>query len=890
MPNATPNATPSLARLARAGVGAFAVGVLALSACAMRPSGDERADAAAALHAGRYDEAIARYTRLAAAPDAATADRLALLRALADVGRYDDAIRHAEQWTAAPGGAAFHTTLGVLRRERGDLAGAERAFEQALAARAPDSLAARVQLAVLAMDRGARDEAMRSFASTLDDALGSGGAPRTSSDLTALGTAARYLGRTEPQRFRDALRLYDLAIAADTLDPEPRLRLAELFLEKFNSPEAQQTLAPLLAANPRHAEALWLAARRLHFDGQPGAPAQARQALQTNARFAPAHVLLARSSLDAEAYAEAAAQAEQALAVDSTRLDALATLAAARWLAGDSAGFDAVRRRALARNPQGAELYAVLAAQSARNRLYADAVRFAAEGVRLDSTSWSTAALLGVNQLRVGQMAAGRQALERAFAGDPYDVWTKNTLDLLDATAKYEETRTPRFVFVTDPKETGLLAPYLATLAEEAYDSLARRYDYRPPTPVRLELYPRHADFSVRTVGLAGFDAVGVSFGSVLAMDSPAARDRGAFNWGSTFWHELAHAFTLGASGHRVPRWLSEGISVREERRARPGWGADATPEFLTAYAQNRLLPVSRLNDGFVRPAYPEQILFSYYQASLVVELMEREWGEAAVPALVRAYGDRLTTPQAVERVLRTTPADLDRRFDAYMRERFGRQLAAVREGPPEGDDAGAAAAPQEGNYYAQLARGRALYAARQPAQAVPYLERAKALLPEAVGPESPGWYLARIRRDQGDLQGAARELAALTARDEDFYDAYLAHAEVQLQLGDSTGAARALEQTIWISPYDAALHERLAALAAATGDRRTAVRERAAVVALGPVDRAEALYQLARAQYEAGDRAAARRTVLQALEDAPNFDKAQELLLALQGSGAGGR
>jgi len=74
--------------------------------------------------------------------------------------------------------------------------------------------------------------------------------------------------------------------------------------------------------------------------------------------------------------------------------------------------------------------------------------------------------------------------------------------------------------------------------------------------------YRRHADFSVRTVGLAGLGALGVSFGSTLAMDAPSARPPGDFNWGSTAWHELTHAFTLGASGHRVPRWLSEGLSV----------------------------------------------------------------------------------------------------------------------------------------------------------------------------------------------------------------------------------------------------------------------------------------------------------------------------------------
>jgi Tfp pilus assembly protein PilF len=53
-------------------------------------------------------------------------------------------------------------------------------------------------------------------------------------------------------------------------------------------------------------------------------------------------------------------------------------------------------------------------------------------------------------------------------------------------------------------------------------------------------------------------------------------------------------------------------------------------------------------------------------------------------------------------------------------------------------------------------------------------------------------------------------------------------------------------------------------------------------VVALAPVDRAEALYQLALAWHELGDEKQARTSVLRALEDAPNFTPAQELLLTI--------
>jgi len=73
------------------------------------------------------------------------------------------------------------------------------------------------------------------------------------------------------------------------------------------------------------------------------------------------------------------------------------------------------------------------------------------------------------------------------------------------------------------------------------------------------------------------------------------------------------------------------------------------------------------------------------------------------------------------------------------------------------------------------------------------------------------------------------------------------------------------------------------AAAASAAGDHRRAVIERRAVVALHPTDGAEAWYQLALAYRDGGDRDSARREVLRALEQAPAFEKAQQLLLELR-------
>ncbi len=852
--------------------------VLALAALGC---GDARASQAqgeaagrAALRAGRYDDALRLLAAAAEAPGATPAARRLHVRALAEVGRYADAEAAARRYAAAPDGAEAANVLGEALARRGRLDEAEQAFRRA--DRASDSLTARVNLGELRAARGDRARAEALFAAV---AAAGARAGLTAEQRTAAGTAFRHLGAREPARFRDALRAYDAAVAADSLDPEPRVRLGELFLAKYNGADAAATFDAALRLNPRHPRALLGAARVRQFDGRPGADSLVARSLAVNPALPAAHVFAATARLDAGDHAGAVAAAGRALAVDSLAPDALAVLAAAHHLAGDARAADDARRRALRRDPRNAEVDATLAELSARHRRYADAAAFAARGVALDPASWRSHGLRGINQLRLGRPDSARASLETAFRGDPYDVWVKNTLDLLDATNAYVTTRTPRFVFVADSADARLLPLYLGELLEAAYDTLAARYGYRPAGPVRLELYRRHADFSVRTVGLAGLGALGVSFGPVLAMDSPAARAVGDFNWGSTAWHELAHTFTLGVTNNRVPRWLSEGISVLEERRARPGWGDGPSPAFLRAYQAGRVPPPSRLDAGFTRPAFPEQVLFSYYAASLVCEMLA-EGNPRALPALLAAYRDGAAPAEAMRRVTGADLPALDARFDAYVRRRFAGALAAV--GRP---DAPGAAAP----FARAMAEGSAHAAAGRADDAAAAFERAKAMFPEYAADDSPYRELARLHLRRGDARRAAAELSALAARDGTAYEAHLELAGLLERAGDARGAAAALERAVYVSPYDVGVHQRLAALAAGLGDRRRAVRERRAVVALAPVDMPDALYQLARALREAGDAPGARREVLRALELAPSFAPAQELLLALQPGGGGG-
>jgi tetratricopeptide (TPR) repeat protein len=159
-------------------------------------------------------------------------------------------------------------------------------------------------------------------------------------------------------------------------------------------------------------------------------------------------------------------------------------------------------------------------------------------------------------------------------------------------------------------------------------------------------------------------------------------------------------------------------------------------------------------------------------------------------------------------------------------------------------------------------------------------------IFPDYGGPDSPYWFLATIHKDRGELELAEAALARLNALSEANYPALLEQADILEELGRSEESAAVLDKAVLVWPYDPDLHVKLAELHTANGNAAGAALERGAVVALDPADRAEALYLLARAQHGAGNSRGARRSVMGALEIAPNYEAALEFLLELRGTG----
>jgi len=138
---------------------------------------------------------------------------------------------------------------------------------------------------------------------------------------------------------------------------------------------------------------------------------------------------------------------------------------------------------------------------------------------------------------------------------------------------------------------------------------------------------------------------LGVCFGTVVTMNSPGSLANGRNNWESTLWHEFCHVITLSVTKNRMPRWLSEGISVYEEKQRDPAWGMPMDATFREMVLdEETLTPVSQLSGAFMGAKTQDHLMFAYYESSQVVEYLLEKYGKEKFQGILRdvAAGKRI--------------------------------------------------------------------------------------------------------------------------------------------------------------------------------------------------------------------------------------------------------
>lgn len=678
--------------------------------------------------------------------------------------------------------------------------------------------------------------------------------------------------------FREAMRLNERSV-------QPRVRWGWLFLETHQYADAMNLFSEALELFPNDVYAkLGMAhvyAER--FEGE--ARTLVEQVIDENDEMLDAHLLAARMSLeegqlgDADSSLDRAARIAQAQKLPPLEIYALrAVLDLARGRESAAMNRNAWVTRALAYNPRYGSVFEALAHFEVMRRRYREATPLLRRAVEVQPDLWSAHAELGANLLRLGMIDEARQHLATAYSGDPYSPSTVNTLRLLDRVDEVEVSSAQVTVpGVADApasqvevrlrlnrKEATALRPYVLEVARDSISTFSRRYGFQPREPVTIELYPDHDDFAVRVAALPGIGLLGVTFGYLVAMDSPSGRATGDFHWGSVLWHEMAHVFTLEATDHRVPRWLSEGISVFEEWRTGPTPGVVVTPDAIEALHEGRFLPIADLDAGFIRPQYPNQVQVSYLQAGLICLFIEQRWGFDQLPALLRQFTRETSTQAAVEATFKLPAKEFDKEFDAFVRQRYAALLARHDE------------------WQKLYQAARKASENKQWQDAIEPARRAIEIYPEHIGPGSPYLILAHALDQSGD-RNQAIEVLTQYRKSGGWEPPALRELSAWFDAaGRTQEATEVLAALNYVDPLSADLHAQLGERLLAGEHAESALREFEALLALSAHDTAPANFGMARALRALGDIPASRRHLLDALATAPHYRSAQELLLQM--------
>ena len=743
----------------------------------------------------------------------------------------------------------------------------------------PDSDAA-LELGLLELYLGKRADGIRRLR-VLTGRL----SPRSARDFFRLAQAASALATfQDAQAFKDANSYFRDANKLAPNDPDINAAWGELFLDKHNPADAMKSFQEALRVDDSHVGALIGAAEVNTGMNPPAARAALERALKINANSVPALLLQAELALDDRERDRARESIKKALAVNPNSLEARSLDAAIARLEDKAAEFDRVAQDVLKINPGYGEVYRVAGDHLARNYRFDEAVTLVRRALTLDADNTRAYSDLGTHLLRTGDEPGARVALERAFKGDAFDQTTFNQLDLLDTIDKFVTITDGDIIMRLDPAEVGVMREYAMPLAKEALGTLQKLYDFKVTGPILIEMFPKHDQFAVRTIGLPGFiGALGACFGRVVTLDSPNAREPGEFHWGETLWHEIAHVITLQMSKNRLPRWLSEGISVWEERRARPEWGREMDMSFAQAINEDKVLKLKVLNEGF---SDPRLISLSYYQASLVVDHIVDTYGEPKLRDLIRSYGEGLETEAAVKESLGVSLDQLQEGFDARLEKQYATLRKSLQtpkvESKPTPDDLKKLAETNPESFAVQMQLAVALHQAKDPKGAIQALERAAKLAPTATGDNNPNKMIAAIAGEMKDEPRQIQALDALLKVDASDVESARQLAKLLDSVKDDRRSEEAYRRVIGIDPFDRDAQTAYGRLALKRKDNDAAVRAFRAALARNPPDRAQAHVDLAEAYVSAGQAAEAKKEILAALEIAPSFEKAQDLLLKI--------
>lgn len=716
------------------------------------------------------------------------------------------------------------------------------------------------------------------------------------------------VGTSRDLRYMSPLDLVALGNSLLLLGEEPRLVLDELFTRAIkNDPnclDAYLAAGDLalakqdydLAANQyRSALKRFGKDPDVHF-GLAGAFYQSDRnlmiqsldaALYINSNHVPSLLLLAEHQIDCEDYAGAGELLDRAIAVNPWHPEVWAYRAVLAHLVNDSQTSGSHREKALKFWPTNPRVDYLIGRKLSQKYRFAEGAAFQRRALKFDPEYLPAKIQLSQDLLRLGDEQEGWTLADEVHTGDAYNIEAYNLSNLHDHLSQFTTLRAEGFVVRMDKREADIYGDMVIDLLNEAKTSLCEKYGAQLDKPVVVELFPDQHDFAVRTFGMPGGDGfLGVCFGNVITANSPKAQR--PTNWKALLWHEFCHVVTLNLTHNKMPRWLSEGMSVYEELQRDPTWGQRMDPQYRGMILADKLTPIGELSAAFLSPPTPNDLQFAYYESSLVVEFLIERYGLESIKAILTdlAKGEQIN--DAISKHAGPIK-DIEKQFEIFARKRAEDLAPEVDFEQPEKEQIDLAdqmalaewLKEHPNNFWALTLYAKALLANSLWTEAKKPLEKLIASYPQYTGDDNGYRLLAEAHRQLGETEQERDVLGKLAMISSDASYAYGRLIEIAMAEEDWQSVARYGEKSMAVYPMLAQLHWQLGRADEELGRDEQAVESYRRLLLLDPADPADVNYRLGRLLQDK-DPAGAKRHVLLALAEAPRFRQAHRLLLKI--------
>ncbi|MBT5926386.1 MAG: tetratricopeptide repeat protein [Verrucomicrobia bacterium] len=724
--------------------------------------------------------------------------------------------------------------------------------------------------------------------------------------LEYLDKSAPYINSVKWSNVSPENRVY-LGQAALKLDVDPRVVLelffdfgmkatpplresfvaaAELALLKEDYAVTESTVQQGLQHFPEDADLLYLWARALGGSSNDQMGDFLTKTLDANPNHTGALLMFIDNSIDAENYEQARELLDQVKETNPNHPKAWAYEAVIAHLHSDKAKELESRDKALAFWSQNPEVDHLIGKKLSQKYRFKEGSEYQNASIELKPDYAPARLQLAQDLLRLGNETRGWDLAEDIHEEDGYNVTAYNLIQLKSVIDGFTTLQNDDFILRMEANEADIFGEQAMELLMEAKQVISEKYGIELEHPTTVEIFPNQSDFGVRTFGMPhnpGF--LGVCFGDVITANSPSSAIGRESNWKAVLWHEFCHVVTLNLTRNKMPRWLSEGISVYEEIERNVSWGQHMSPDYRQRILRNQMTPIGELSGAFMNAESGEDMQFAYYQSSLVVAYIVETHGQESLRNILADLSTGIPINQAIE-THTVNVDDLDEAFIEWAQAKATKLGESLNWDEPDPSLIGPGEVTEflptnPTNYYLMIDSARQYVTQGDWEKATEILDKLIEAYPDQRGRDGALYLAAVVAKNENDIATEKDFLEKLASIDGDMTDAYVRLMQLAMEDEDWESVRRNAKRYLAVNPLVARPYEALAIASTALGDTETAIKARRTMLKLNPLDPALAHFQLASLLHGEGH-PDAKRQLLQALEEAPRYRDAQNLLLRM--------